>query len=61
MLYISATVSVFAFKAGFARHASYVLTTSALNANDRDMRIFLAEDSAGEASFINARDADSVV
>ena len=58
MLYISATVSVFAFKAGFARHASY---TSALNANDRDMRIFLAEDSAGEASFINARDGDSVV
>ncbi len=61
MLYISATVSVFAFKAGFARHASYALTTSALNANDREMRIFLAEDSTGEASFLNARDDGGVV
>ena len=61
MLYISATVSVFAFKAGFARHASYALMTSALNANDRDMRIFLAGDGTGEASFLNARYAGGVV
>ena len=58
MLYISATVSVFAFKAGFARHASYALMTSALNANDREMRIVLAGDGT---SFLNARYAGGVV